>query len=101
MKYILTGLVIVGLALTIISKIGALFGFKQRSYAGLAKSGLIFSGLVVVVSLCWYFWGQKDRDISIVVGPVVIFLVCLDIFVRQKKKQSYIKRESKEYLSNR
>jgi uncharacterized membrane protein YedE/YeeE len=84
-KYILTGIIVFGLALTIISKIGVVFGFKQRSYAGLAKTGLIFSALIMVVAMFWYFFGQKDRDISIIIGPAVIFLVCLDIFVRQKK----------------
>jgi hypothetical protein len=87
MKYLLTGLVIIGLLLTIISKIGSFFGLKQRSFAGMVKAGLVFAVIILVGALCWYLWGQQDRDFSIVVGPFILFLMSLDIYVRQRKEK--------------
>lgn len=86
-KILITTLFIGVLVLTIISRIGTLFGFKPRSYAGLAKTSLIFSACLLFMALGWTFFGATTRDYTLLAGPTVVFLVALDIYFRQQKKQ--------------
>jgi len=88
-KILITALFIGILVLTIISKIGTFFGFKPRSYAGLAKTSLIFTAILFLGAVSWTLYGPQPRDYSVIAGPAVVFLVALDVIVRQRKNNKY------------